>query len=283
MPGDPVTSKRTKPDLILFSTLNGVTTLTMNMPARLNGWTADMMAALKAALHRAADDDNTHVVILTGADPYYCAGVNLGSSLKLGHPRTLHAMIVAHNQHLFEDFINFPKPILVAANGPGIGACVTSATHCDGIIASEKATFSTPFSRLGLPAEGCSSVHFERIMGKETAQRMLGPEGWQPTGVAAKEAGLVQWVVPHSELLAEAQRIAEEWVKAEKMREFRGGSTQEDLLKVNARESVEVADAFLDRPFLKGQFKFLWSKKKRVPALTFMALWMSHPLWSRLR
>ena len=278
-----MTSKRTNADLILSNTLNGVTTLTMNMPARLNGWTADMMAALHSALHDAAADNNTQAVILTGADPYYCAGVNLGSSLKLGHPRKLHAMIVAHNQHLFEDFINFPKPILVAANGPGIGACVTSATLCDGVIASEKATFSTPFSRLGLPAEGCSSIHFERIMGKESAKRMLGPEGWQPTGTQAKEAGLIQWVVPHSDLLSEAQKIAEEWAKSRKERTFRGGSTKEELLRVNTRESVEVADAFLNRPFLKGQFKFLWSKKKRGPALTFMALWLSHPLWSRLR
>ena len=53
------------------------------------------------------------------------------------------------------------QPILIAANGPAIGACVTSATLCDGILASEKATFNVPFAALGITPEGCSSVHFE--------------------------------------------------------------------------------------------------------------------------
>ena len=255
----------------------------MNMPKRLNGWTGPMMDALKAALLEAAEDDACKALILTGADPYYCAGVNLGATIQLSHPKKLHAMIVEHNQQLFEAFLRFPKPILIAANGPAIGACVTSATLCDGVIASEKATFSTPFAALGVAAEGCSSVHFERLMGPGPTRRMLGEEGWKPTGTEAARVGLIQWVVPHDQLLAEAQKIAEGWVAEGKERSFRGGSTLDELLAVNARESVEVADSFLARPFLKGQFKFLWKKKKRAPALTFLTLWLSQPIWSRLR
>ena len=83
-----------------------------------------------------------------------------------------------------------------------MGGVVTSAALCDAIIASDTATFSTPFSALGLVPEGCSSVHFERIMGgRENAQRMLGPEGWKPTAEEAKEAGLVSEVVPHDQVL----------------------------------------------------------------------------------
>ena len=81
------------------------------------------------------------------------------------HPKTLHSAIYVNNKAVFDMFIEFPKPIMVAANGPAIGACVTSATLCDAIIASDKATFLTPFARLGIPPEGCSSVHFERCMG----------------------------------------------------------------------------------------------------------------------
>ena len=263
----------------MWSTRDHITTLTMNMPARLNGWTLDMIDAVKGALQRAADDADTRALILTGADPYYCAGVNLSSTLKLSHPKVLRRLIIEHNQSLFDAFINFPKPILIAANGPAIGACVTSATLCDGIIASDRATFSTPFAALGVPPEGCSSVHFPRLLGG-AAERMLGAEGWKPTGAEALEVGLVSWVVPHETLLDAAHRIAAGWIADGATRSYRAGATREELLAVNATESVQVADAFLGARFLDGQFKFLWRKKKRVPALTFLALRVTRPLWS---
>lgn len=273
----------TSSDLIVSSTRKGVTTLRMNMPARLNGWTQPMMETLKASFAAAAQDEGCQALILTGTDPYYCAGVNLGATVKLAHPRVLHGLIVEHNQALFEAFLRFPKPILVAVNGPAIGASVTAATLCDGIIASEKATFSTPFAALAVAREGCSSVHLERLIGYAAAERMLGPEGWKPMGAEAAEVGLAQWVAPHDELMSRAQAIAEGWVEERKPRTFRGGSTLEELLAVNAKESVAVADSFLAQPFLKGQFSFLWRKKKLVPSLTFGALWLTQPLWSRLR
>ena len=62
---------------------------------------------------------------------YYCAGVNLSGTIQPMHPKVLHGMIVKHNAAIFDAFIEFPKPILIALNGPAIGACVTSATLCD--------------------------------------------------------------------------------------------------------------------------------------------------------
>ena len=70
----------------------------------------------------------------------------------------------------------------------------------------------------GIPPEGCSSVHFERIMGKKNAERMLGKEGWTPTAKEAKEAGFVMEVVAHDQLMTRAQQIAEQWVKEGKVR-----------------------------------------------------------------
>ena len=200
------------PDLVLVSHKKHVCTITMNMPKRYNGWTFSMMEALKSALNHAAENSDVKALILTGTDPYYCAGVNLGGTLRLAHPRTLHKMIVEHNQSLFDTFIDFPKPILVAINGPAIGAAVTSATLCDGMIASEQATFSTPFAKLGVAREGCSSVLFAQLIGEENAERMLGDEGWVPNGKEASEIGFVQCCVKHDELLDKAQAIAEEWV-----------------------------------------------------------------------
>lgn len=267
---------------ILTHKQDGVTTLTMNTPERLNGWTGEMMDALREGFSAAADDDETRVLVLTGADPYYCAGVNLSATLQLGHPRKLRAMIVEHNQALFDMFLDFPKPFLVAVNGPAIGASVTSATLCNGVIASDRATFSTPFAALGLTPEGCSSVHFPRIMGQANADRMLGPEGWKPTAEEALEAGLIQWMAPHDKLGEEARRIAQDWIASGATRSFRGGSTRDELKAVNASESAALADAFMSAPFIKAQFKFLWSKKKWGPAATFLAMLITRPIWSRL-
>ena len=277
-----VTHAGTEPGPILTKKQEGVTTLTMNTPARLNGWTRQMMDALKAGLSAAARDDETRVLVLTGADPYYCAGVNLAGTLSLGHPRKMHATIVENNEALFNLFLDFPKPMLIAVNGPAIGASVTSATLCDGIIASEKATFSTPFGALGISPEGCSSVQFARLMGEENAERMLGREGWRPSAQEALDAGLIQWVVPHEQLAGEADRIAREWINTDAQRSFRGGSGRDELKAVNARESVALADAFLGAPFIKAQFRFLSSKKKWGPAAMFLAMLISRPVWSRL-
>ena len=275
-------TNRAGTSLILTHKSDGVTTLTMNTPKRLNGWTMQMMDALKEGFRVAAEDDKTRVLILTGVDPYYCAGVNLSATIRLGHPKKLHAMIVENNQALFEMFIDFPKPLLIAVNGPAIGASVTSATLCNGIIASDKATFATPFAALGVTPEGCSSVQFERLMGKDNAERMLGQEGWKPTARQALEAGLIQWVAPHDQLAEEVQRIAHEWVARDEVRSYRGGSTPDELKAVNARESIDLADAFLSAPFIKAQFKFLWSKKKWGPAAMFLTMLLTRPLWSRL-
>ena len=276
------TASTPTPSLLLREDVEGVAVLTMNNPRRLNGWTRPMLAAIQQAMADAAADPSIHVVILTGTDPYYCAGVNLGGALELDHPRRLRQRIIEENQALFELFLTYEKPLFIAANGPAIGASVTSATLCDGIIASERATFSTPFARLGVAAEGCSSVLFARLMGASNAHRMLGPEGWAPTGTEAVEIGYAEWCVPHEQLLTRAHEIAQEWISQGRSRTYRAEATLDELLAINERESVEVADSFLRRPFLKNQVRFLRSRKKWGPAAMFLGLYLTQPLWSRL-
>lgn len=260
---------------------DGVVTITMNRPEKLNGWTMDMMYSFKSAIDAAVKHSEVDVIIFTGSGKYFSAGVNLSSTIKLMHPRKLKNMIIELNQSLFEVFLMCPKPILVAVNGPAIGASVTSATLCNGIIASEHATFLLPFAALGVTPEGCSSVHLPRLMGQENAQRMLGEEGWKPTAKEAYDAGLVQWCVPHENLLDEAMKIAKEWLDKDEPRKFLAGSTQEELIEINKTESVQLANAFLATKFLHGQAKFLWKKKKYAPAMTFYALVLLRPLWSQ--
>ena len=62
-------------DILVETRKNGVTTLRMNLPKQLNGWTQPMMLAIKLAFKRLGTDSETKVAILTGSDPYYCAGL----------------------------------------------------------------------------------------------------------------------------------------------------------------------------------------------------------------
>ena len=223
--------------------------------------------------------------------------------MQMKHPQKLHEFIVKNNAAIFDAFLDFPKPLIVAANGPAIGACVTSATLCDAIIASEKATFSTPFAKLGIVPEvnlshfyiqilfihfnvcffhkGCSSVHFERIMGPTNAKKMLD-EGWTPTAKEALEAGLVQEVVPHNDLLECAQARGEQWVKEKKVRNLIKDNLVSEYKDINMKESYALADAFLATPFLAAQYNFLKQKGKTQQANIFWFLKVSRPLWSLL-
>jgi peroxisomal 3,2-trans-enoyl-CoA isomerase len=257
----------------------GVLTIMMNKPKKLNGWTTEMMEAFATAFENAAKDEPTKAVIFTGAGDYYSAGVNLGGTLKLMAPKKLHKLIVEHNQKLFDRFLAFPKPILIAINGPAIGASVTSATLCDAIIAADTSTYSTPFAALGITPEGCSSIQFATLLGEKNAQRMLGNEGWKPNAEEALEAGLVQWVVPKDQLQAEAQKIAQEWVTHGRSRKILGGIALSELQAVNERESIMLANRFLGADFLRGQFTFLWRKKKHIQSIIFLILWLLRPLW----
>lgn len=241
-----------------------------------------MMAVLRKNLQDAATDPITKVVIITGRDPYYCAGVDLAGLLSFRNLSMLRLLIAVKNQSLFDQFLNFPKPIIIAVNGPAIGASVTSATLCDAIIASKQATFSTPFYRLAVTPEGCSSVHFEYLIGKNNAQRMLGKEGWIPTGDEAAQIGLITKCVDHIELMDEATKLARKWINEEYTgRKHMGFNDTLFLKEVNRRESEALADAFLSKNFLTSQANFLKGKGKHRLAYTFKFLAFTNPIWSK--
>ena len=172
-----------------------------------------------------------------------------------------------------------------------------------GILASERATFITPFVKLCVPAEGCSSVHFQRTLGKATADKLL-KEGAKidaqealrigeisdlnillefnliPSYISGM-AGFVQEVVPHCSLLSRSQTVAENWIREGRTRTIPGGQDVEEYKIVNKRESIQVADSFLSYNFLNAQENFLRSKGKKE-AKVFWFLKKSRPLWSRL-
>ena len=270
---------------------------------QLNGWTEPMMRSLFEEFAAAAKDETVDVLVLTGAGKYYCAGVNLSGVLQPMHPQKLHDTIYTHNKQVFDTFLDFPKPIIAAINGPAIGASVTTATLCDALIMADGATLLTPFARLGVPPEGCSSVHFARIMaespmaaasgasGATLAARMLGPEAWTPTGAEAVALGLASAAAPEKELLAAAQQLAEGWIMQRNLTRTvpqpesssaSAAAVLEEYRAINDAESKELARAFLGPSFLEGQIAFLSSKGKAQMAAVFRLILATRPLWSKL-
>jgi len=127
----------------------------MNNPKKYNCWDQPMLTALQEALETCASDDQVRAVILTGKDPYYSSGGNFGNLLlSPSLPSTFYKLLKEDTIRSFDRFIEYPKPILAAVNGPAIGGAVTASALCDTIVASERATFLTPFNKLGLVPEG---------------------------------------------------------------------------------------------------------------------------------
>ena len=268
---------------VVTSSRNGVALIRFNRPLKFNAWAPEVMKEMKAALARAAADDAISAAILTGTGPYYCAGVDFSGQLGLTLPSTLKKTAEQDNYSLFDAFLSFPKPLFAAVNGPAIGAAVTSAALCDGVIASETATFHTPFTALGITPEGCSSFNFPRLMGQRGAKLML-EEGKKLNAAEALELGLVSEVVPGgpTELIDRAQAVAEAWVAASKPRTCVRLDLIETLKEVNRAESKALASSFFTRAFFKSQYDFAKARNKTGAMWAFWAADKLQPVLARL-
>ena len=195
-------------------------------------------------------------------------------------PSSLKEFVRASNKELFETYLVCPKPMFAAVNGPAIGAAVTSASLCDAVVASESATFLTPFKSLGLVPEGCSSYNFPKIFGEEMAKEVL--EGRKFDAEEALKYGFAQYVVPQENVLEKAQEVAEAWVQQNHPRRSIKLGIKDKLMAVNDEESIALANAILDYPFIQHQAKFAMEKGKYAPWFLFKVLGATRPLWSRL-
>ena len=150
----------------------------------------------------------------------------------------------------------------------------------DAVLASEAASFSLPFAKLGVPPEGCSSVTWPERLGDEAAQRMLGPENWIPSGSEALKCGLVDELVPGdaAALVARAQAVVRERIAQGGARRFDDAENAR-LNKVNAEESATLANAFVSPPFLNAMYDFNVKRNKSDLRRVFWLAKTTLPLW----
>jgi 2-(1,2-epoxy-1,2-dihydrophenyl)acetyl-CoA isomerase len=194
---------------IEFEKKGPVGILSLNRPETLNALSPDMKTDLMACMHRAADDDDLAVMIITGKGRAFSAGGDLNNfkrNYEAWRQGRSDATIADHN--LPKAFIDFPKPMIAAINGPAVGFGLTVSLICDIRISSDQAMFSCAFVRIGVTPEFGSSYFLPRLVGYGKAMELaLTAENFD--AYEALRIGLVNRVTPHAELMSEAMQMAE--------------------------------------------------------------------------
>jgi enoyl-CoA hydratase len=191
-------------ELVLVSSDDGISTITLNRPQARNALSRALLARLREVFTEIAADESVGAVVLTGADPAFCAGLDLkelSSGVRLADPAP------APGQPAWLPWPPLGKPVVGAVNGAAITGGFELALNCDFLIASERAVFADTHARVGvLPAWGLTVLLPQRV-GFAMARRMSLTGDFVDAATALR-VGLVTEVVPHEQLLTAARTIA---------------------------------------------------------------------------
>lgn len=183
--------------------------ITLRRPEKKNAITQDMYRAMSDAIDTAQNNPNIRCIIITGGSGVFTAGNDLQDFLKDGTDTRSAEFRASNATKFLYSLAQNIKPIVAAVDGIAIGIGTTMLFHCDYVLASTTATFSTPFIHLGLVPEGASSLLFPRTMGHQRAFSML-VMGRTMTADEARVAGFVNEVVGPGHTEVEARKVARE-------------------------------------------------------------------------
>jgi enoyl-CoA hydratase len=191
--------------VLLVSRADRVATVTLNRPHARNALSRELIDALRSAMVELEGDDDVDVVVLTGADPAFCAGLDLKQLGSSGG--NLSATADRRDGPGWHPWPQLSKPVIGAINGFAVTGGLELALNCDILVASERARFADTHARVGvLPGWGLS-VLLPLMVGRGLARRM-SLTGDYLSADDALRAGLVTEVVAHEELLPTARAVA---------------------------------------------------------------------------
>jgi enoyl-CoA hydratase/carnithine racemase len=191
--------------LVLVEVEDRVATVTLNRPEARNAISAQLHAELDKAITDIDDRGDVGCTVLTGADPAFCAGMDLKSLAtelrsvqqeRQRRPARQGGMMPPHQ-----------TPVIGAINGPTVTGGLELAMCCDFLVASERASFADTHARVGVMPGGGMTIRLPQLVGIDRARRMSFT-GDYVDAVTARDWGLVTEVVPHEELLSRAREIA---------------------------------------------------------------------------
>jgi enoyl-CoA hydratase len=185
--------------VILTDVADFIATVTLNRPARRNAMSAELIADLRRALTDLDARPDVRVIVLTGADPAFCAGLDL---TELGQPDS--PLRGVARGPVIPDLA---KPLIGAINGVAVTGGLELALACDFLVASERAGFADTHARVGIQPGWGLTVALPEAVGFRRAREMSATGNFIDAQTALAW-GLVNHVVPHADLLTFARKLA---------------------------------------------------------------------------
>lgn len=189
-----------------------VRTLTFQRPEAANAFSEELYLALAAALRDAAVDDEVSVVLLTGAGKVFSAGTDLTEMTAIARAHAAGESSPDTGKGfgiLLDALIEFPKPLVAAVNGSGVGLGLTMLAHCDLVLIADHARLLAPFTTMGVAPEAASSYLLPIRMGHQQASLALYASRWI-TAADAVASGLALRTCPAETLLETTHELARE-------------------------------------------------------------------------
>lgn len=220
-------------DVVLYEVSERIATITLNRPEKRNALSSEVLALLPRLMEQAEHDTDVDVVILTGADPAFCAGLDLA---ELGDTaanlRGTGADGSPNGSGVRGPFPAMAKPLIGAVNGVAITGGFELALNCDFLVASERAKFGDTHSRVGVMPGWGLTVLLPQAIGVRRAREMSFTGNFMDADEALS-FGLVNHVVSHDDLMPTVRRIALDII----------GNDQPGVRQIRSTYAAHVAEA----------------------------------------
>jgi enoyl-CoA hydratase/carnithine racemase len=257
--------------LLLIKKSKNVCTLTLNRPEKKNALSPDLVETLLDTLEKLATDDETHVVVLRGTgDEAFCSGYDI-RALPNQLSDDIHEKLKTLNpvENLFKTIVNFPFPVIAMLNGVAFGAGCELSVCCDIRIGADDIRMGMPPAKLGLAYPWTGLQRFIQVLGLKST-RELFYTGRTYEGNRLKELGLVDYLIPRTELEAFTYQMAAE-IAANAPLALKGTKRILNLLLNSSpppehcqREAESITEAaFLSDDLKEGRLAFLEKRKPK--------------------
>ncbi|XP_076281393.1 enoyl-CoA delta isomerase 3, peroxisomal isoform X2 [Lasioglossum baleicum] len=225
-----------------------------------------MYKELSQILQDSIQDNNIQAVIFTGTGEFFSSGNDFTSVMVTQDENSSGVdSLISSFKNFVETLISYPKLLIAIVNGPAIGIATTMLPLCDMVYCSEKAYFHTPFTRIGVVAEGCSTYTFPKILGQSKAGDMLYL-GYKMNALEAKHYGLVSEIFEHGKpndvltYVGKISTLSAESISAIKRLTKRWNEKR--LLEVHAEEVNELVKRLQSPDFFDKLLTIMTRKSK---------------------